>query len=126
MPYEITLDCMPGGYSVNAARDGEEVLVERREFISSEDGQDFITKLEGLPDDLLRRLPPSPRVSPSQVDHLLAIIRRDKTATVYVNEQPFIVQVRAGRDIEAGTPVVKDDIGDVTALAWADPSMPAD
>ena len=116
MPFEITMDGIPGGYSINAARDGEMVQIQCREFSSSEDGQDFIAKLEGLPNEILRYLPPEIGIRPSKIDSLLAIIRRDRTATVYINELPFIVQAMAGRDIKPGMPVGKDDVADIVSL----------
>jgi hypothetical protein len=116
MPHEITLNGLPAGYTITAAKSGELTQIQTMGFTSSEDGEDFITRLEGLPDDLLCRLPPEQRVSPSQVDHLLAIIRRDHTATVYVNELLFAVQVRAGRTVKPGQPVGKNEIADILAL----------
>jgi len=126
MPYQFTFDRTPGGYSVNAARLGEQVHITSTEFTSSEDGRDFVTKLEGLPDEILRKLPLGQRVLPSQVDHLLAIIRRDKTATVYVNELPFILNVRASRPVDAGQPVHKDDIADIKTLDLGAITIPED
>jgi hypothetical protein len=70
-----------------------------------------------LPTDLLNRLPPARKVRASQVDHLLAIIRPDQTATVYVNELTFSALIRANcRRIEAFQPVSKDDIADILEL----------
>ena len=116
MPYEMTLDGLPGGYSINAARSGEIVQVETRGFVSTEDGEHFVTKLEGIPDDLLSRLPPDRRLLPSEVDHLFAIIRRDRTATVYVNELQMAIQVRARRPVKPREPVGKDAIADIHSL----------
>ena len=85
MPYEITFDNIPAGYSLSSSKKGETgtIQVSVREFTSSEDGDLFISRLEGFPAEIVSKLPP--RISPSQIDHLLAIIRIDKTATVYVN-----------------------------------------
>ena len=51
MPYEITLDSLPAGVAMNNATDGDLCKVAVREFTSSEDGDDFIIRLEGLAKD---------------------------------------------------------------------------
>ena len=61
------------------------VRVRCTEFVSSEDGQELIRRLEGFPTELLGMVAAQGRVvAPSQVDHLLAVIRPDRTGTVYV------------------------------------------
>jgi len=70
----------PVGFPLTSARKGELVDVVFREFTSTEDGQYFIQRLEGLSNDILRRV--TSKVMPSQVDHLLAIYRRDCKATI--------------------------------------------
>jgi hypothetical protein len=114
MPVEIDLGNPPAGYTLTAARSDEEVAIQFLEFTSTEDGQHFIQRLEGLPNDILMRL--SPRIHPSQVDSLLAVVRRDGTATVYVNELVQRARVRASRPVQAGEPVTKNDIIDVDCL----------
>ena len=75
VPHEVRL---PGespslGYTIDAAAgEGEEVRVRSTEFTSSEDGELFITRLEGLPQELLSALPENARVQPSQVDRDLS------------------------------------------------------
>jgi hypothetical protein len=126
MPYDVTFDMTPTGYSVSHARRGETASVQYLEFTSTEDGQHFIKRLEGFPDELLRKLSGQIEIRPSQVDHLLAIIRRDKTATVYVNELPHIVKIRIGREIEKGQPVFKNDIVDIDTLELGNVEIPTD
>ena len=50
MPYEISFENLPVGYSASSKKYGDttvEVVV--NEFTSSEDGDLFITRLEGFP-----------------------------------------------------------------------------
>ena len=117
MPYEINLGMPPAGYAVTSTRaGGETVTVQYTEFTSSEDGQHFIRRLEGFPDELITKVSATTPISPSQIDNLLAIIRRDGTATVYVNEVRQIVCMRASRSIEKNSPVTKNDVVDVERL----------
>ena len=114
MSYEINLEGPPAGYCLTYARAGESVPIAFREFTSTEDGQHFIQRLEGTPDLILQNLPT--KIYPSTVDNMLAICRRDGSATVYVNELEIRADVRAARSVEAGEGVSKDDIADIERL----------
>ncbi|HLK55842.1 MAG TPA: hypothetical protein VKU00_04740 [Chthonomonadaceae bacterium] len=92
MPVDITLAETRIGYSTGNARAGEKIGIEVGGFYTTEDGYAFIKRLEGLPSQILLLLPT--QIRPSQVDHMLVIIRRDKSATVYVNELVFKLDVR--------------------------------
>ena len=100
MPIEIAFNEMPAGYSLNAAKHGGNVQVRMRDFVSSEDGDKLVTHLEGVSDFILSRIPGY--VSPSTIDHLLAIIRPDKTGTVYINELEFTGLMRPRRSLKKG------------------------
>jgi hypothetical protein len=127
MPYEISFNDLPAGYSVTSANNGEMAMIAIREFISSEDGDEFISRLEGFPSEIIHMLPPERGIKPSIVDHMLVIIRRDKTATVYVNELTIISEVMtSGREMEAGQPVFFDDIADIRKLTFHGISIPED
>lgn len=114
MPYEIKFDKPPAGYCLTAARSEETVAVQAFEFTSTEDGQHFIQRVEGFPDELLRMV--TKEISPSQVDHLLAVIRHDGSATVYVNELQLTSTIRPSRAIVKGERLTKDDIVEVGGL----------
>jgi len=121
VPHEVRLlgESPTLGYAVDAAaREGEEVRVSSTEFTSSEDGEIFVTRLEGIAQELLSALPEKARVQPSQVDHLVGIYRKDMTATVYLNECFIRAQVRSARRIEAGELATEDDIADVLSASF--------
>jgi hypothetical protein len=113
MPVEVVLNEVPAGVVIKACRGGESASVRVTGFVSSEDGQELITHLEQFPSTLLAKAV-GDRVSPSQVDNLLAIVRRDKTATVYVNELRPTLTTKIAVAKEKGDPVFKDDIVDIT------------
>jgi hypothetical protein len=124
MPYEITFENLPAGYAVSSGREGEQVPLAIREFTSSEDGDLFINRLEGIPSEIIRMLPSKSRIKSSIVDHMLVIIRQDKTATVYVNEIFFLAEIiNKGRDVEAGQPIYADDIADIRKLSFKDKNL---
>ena len=114
MPYEIDLGKPPAGYSLTTARENEEMVVQYMEFTSTEDGQHFIKRLEGFPNSILQKLPTP--ILPSQIHNMLAIIRPDGKATVYVNEPIQRALARASRPIKAGSSVTKDDLVEIDRL----------
>ena len=114
MPFEIDLEGPPGGYARTYARAGESVEVCVREFTSTEDGQHFIQLLEGIANGVLQELPTP--INPSQVDHMLAIYQRNGKVDVYLNELELKASTRIGRSVEAGQPVMKDDVIDIVGL----------
>jgi hypothetical protein len=124
VPTEVILNEVPVGVAARTSRKGETASVRVTGFLSSEDGQELITHLEQFPSTLLMKAVGT-RVPPSQVDNLLAIIRRDKTATVYVNElQPQLIS-KVARAKERGEAVFRDDIVDITS-AELGVDVPAD
>jgi len=128
VPYEIQLDERPAGYALEDATgiEGHPVKVAACEFTSSEDGELFVSRLEGFPNVLISKLPAGANVLPSMVDHLLAIIRRDLKTTVYVNELSIIAKVRAARSIQAGELVREDDIADIDEIGFQGVDIPKD
>jgi hypothetical protein len=126
MPYEICFDNHPTGHALGYCKDGEKVQVKAIEFTSSEDGQHFVQRLEGFPDEILRKTDSPLSLTPSGIDHLLAIIRPDKSATVYINELVLKSSIRIGRTCEVGEAIYKDDIVDFEELDWGDIPIPID
>lgn len=116
MPYEIAFQNIPVGYSTSSARAGETVRTVCQEFTSSEDGGLFISRLEGLPREIISKIPGASYTLESTVDHLLAIIRPDKTATVYLNDLDYSLLVRAKGAVSKGAAVTLDQILDVTRI----------
>ena len=125
MPYEIMLDDIPAGYAAASVRNTTEVQVTVKGFSSTEDGDDFITYLEGYPELIVNKLPKNV-ITPSVIDHMLVIIHRDKTADVYVNELLFNLQIRPKRAFEKGDYIFPDDIADVQKLSFANLTIPND
>lgn len=113
MPFEINIGKPLIGYALSSGKEGDMVSIIFREFTSTEDGQYFIQRLEGI-SHILQNLP-SP-INPSQIDNMLVIFHSDGRATVYVNELEQRLNVRTARSVKAGTVVTKDDIADVEYL----------
>lgn len=124
MSYEIVLDTLPLGLAEHSARGGETATVQASGFASTEDGTKLVRWLEEIVTPLLSGAPPGLR--PSQVDHLVALVRSDRSATIYVNEVAFINKVRPKRPLERGAPVYLDDIADIGPLRFDGIEVPAD
>ena len=125
MPVTITLDAPRFGFAASSGREGETVGLIYREFCSSEDGDKFISRLE-MVSDLLNRIPDNRRPSPSQVDHMLAVIHKDKTVDLYINELSIIAQIQIRKEIEAYDMVYESDMADIRSLKFDGVQIPED
>lgn len=126
MPYHIQFERPPMGVAISAAQSGEEVAVAYREFTSSEDGDTFISRLDSFPSAILSLLNAVPSIRPSSIDHLVALIRSDGSADVYINELEFTAEVRVRRSVQKGEPVFDGDIVDVENLVFEGLEVPSD
>lgn len=126
MPYEIKFENTPAGVAVEAVRGPGMVKVQVLGFYSEEDGEKLIQQLEGFPSEILGLIPATPPIQPRDVRCLLAIIRRDATATVYINDLEVRGWVQPKRDFKAGDPVFSDDIADVRRLEFDGVTIPKD
>lgn len=126
MPHEVKLEQLPAGYAAESAHGAGDVAVWMRGFVSSDQGADFLKLIEGFPSEILQKLSDDRPVRPSTVDHMLVIIRRDKTSTAYVNELQLVLEVQVKRSLKAGEPVFFGDIADVKRLKLGDVAVPAD
>lgn len=126
MSYEITLDYLPVGYATTNTKEGKEAKFNGQGFSSTDEGDDFIVLLEGMPTTALSKIATTVPFSPSTVDHLLVIIRRDQSATVYLNELTITLGVKTKRDTEKGQLIFEDDIADIERLTFEGVSIPKD
>lgn len=126
MPYSIQIQPLPAGFAVTSARKGENVAICYREFTSSEDGDSFINRLDGIVDPILSKLDALSAIKPSTIDHLIAVIKSDGSAVVYVNELSFLGKVRVRRAVEKGDPVFEDDFIDIDSIRFPGLEIPTD
>lgn len=127
MPFEVQLDESSAiGYTAHTVREGEEAAIVVREFLSSEDGNFFIGRLEGFVSPILSKLPKVPQAYPSVIDHFLAIVRLDRMATVYVNELDIRVEVRLKRSVRKGEIIHEQDIADILKVNLEGVKIPDD
>lgn len=126
MPIQIAFRNLPAGYAESAAKGGDKVLVSQYGFYSSEDGDELINRLEGLPQQILSLASSTVHILPSKVDTLLAIIKKDKSALVYINEITLVAEIRAKRKIEIGDLVSLDHILDMGRITIKGVNIPDD
>ena len=123
MPKTIRLATPIHGFASNCALAGEPASLISKEFISSEDGNDFIERLEATSAYFSQAFE-SPRVPFSQVSSFLAVLRPNNEATVYVNELGLVtrskIQTTKVPDVAVGAPVYLDDIADIDSAELQD------
>lgn len=127
MPVDVQLDMIPVGYALDYAKPESMVSVATKEFCSSEDGDHFVSRLEGLPSVLLAAAQrKGAKATESSVDHLLALVWRDKRARIFINELDTVAQVRSKRDVQAGAVIQINDVADIAAIKFRNVQIPAD
>lgn len=126
MPVDISFNILPAGYAENTGRPGDKMIVSLSGFFSSEDGDDLIKRLEGLPQEIVSLVPSESPILPSMINSLLALIRRDKTATVYLNEVRPIMHARIKGGCKKGDPISADRILDIGKITFKDIEIPKD
>lgn len=119
MPIQFSFGQSPAGVTMTGALEGEDVQVSTRAYLSTEDGNLFVSHLEAVWGYFCGAMNSS-GIQPSQVDHFLAVIDRDGTATLFVNELQQRALVRAKRAIDAGEHIFRDDIAGIEELQFLD------
>jgi hypothetical protein len=113
------------GFAARSSPVGEESApVVFREFVTSEDGERLIQRLDSLSNVLLAKAPCGARVPESQIDHLIAFFHLDGRVEVWINEPGFRARMKVRRDVAAGEPVTRDDIADIVAMEPIDLVFP--
>lgn len=123
--YTIKFDRPPAGYSATEAKSGENVSLITREFTSSEDGDKFISRLDGIPTEVINLLPKNLNIRCSTVDHMLAIFHQDGQCDVF-NELNLIAKAHVKKSIKKGDPVYEDDFADIVSLEFEGIEIPKD
>jgi len=126
MPVDIKLNKLPAGYAENTGRAGDKMIISLSGFFSSEDGDDLITRLEGYPQEIISLIPSEIPILPLMVNSLLVLIRRDKTATVYLNEVIPIMHTRIKGRCKKGDPISDDQILDIGKITFEGIEIPKD
>ncbi len=126
MQVEIKLENVLLGYSETASKKGERVTISLLGFFSSEDGEQLINRLEGFPQQILSLIPSKQPVLPSMVDTLVAIIRQDKTVSIYLNEANVIAQIKVKKGVKKGELISANDILDMGEVSFQNIHIPDD
>ena len=113
MPQEFQLSERVCGISMNSASIGEKVEIRTQELIGPTETH-LLDRLEQIHLAVFAKIPGIPL--PSQIDHILVVIRPDLTGSAYVNELHIQAMVRVNRAVEAGTPVFRRDIAEVSSV----------
>lgn len=105
----------PGGIVVEVIDKGH-VKLQQIALVLSDEGKEFWDQAEGVIGTYFGDVLHTRGILPSQIDNFVAVINKDKTAQVYINESKFVMRVQSVVPVKAGQGVRKDDIGDVEEL----------
>ncbi len=118
MPFKIKFSSLPAGFSTQAIKGPGLVRICTREFLSSEDGDTLVARLEAISELLFPLITPRTVIRPSCIDHLLTIIRPNSTGIIYINELDIHAEIQAKKDLKKGQAVFLDDIADVRRISF--------
>lgn len=114
MPFQLNFGGMiPAGFSTENIKGPGIVRICTSEFVTSEDGETLISRLEEMAKILFGAIRPPTMVNPACVHDFLAIVRPDGSGTLFINELSHLAQMQPKRDVRAGEAVFYDDIADV-------------
>ena len=127
---EVRLDWLPVGTALesvdnrNGAAGDKSVSVRTSALLTSDDGADFVFALEQVASTILVKVGPQLEETTTR---LLAIIRRDQTATVHRNGDVLAKwSFLPGKSFQAGAPIYKDDILHIERVEFEGISIPPD
>ena len=118
MPTTIFIEHPPNGLAAQCAQQDEPISVIPKEFSSSEDGEDFIARLESFSRLYAQAFEP-PAIPPEAVQTLLAITKASGETTVYVNEMMIVAKAKIQRldsEVAPGGVAYMDDIADIAEV----------
>ena len=101
--FDVKLDTLLAGYSTVSCKPGEFVWIIQKEFVSSEDGDLLISRMEGFPSLLLNKIAQIHQtiIIQSSIDNMLALLKKDKSATIYINApMRALMQVKKSVDFK--------------------------
>lgn len=110
-PISFTLPERPAGYALQAAGKGEIALVQCAEIIPATEPTSVQDQLMGLHAMVFRHIPGLP--DPSQINHILVVIRGDLSGEAYVNDLRQVANVKLARAVKAGDLVRDGDVSDI-------------
>jgi hypothetical protein len=126
MSYEFMLKDIPAGVSIESIKGPGYVNILTMELLSTEDGQEFIQRIEGLPETLLRQIDEKHQINRSQIDHMLVILHKNRKSSLFINELRLKTHIRTANVKKAGDFVYKNDILEVEQLDLGNVEIPKD
>ncbi len=127
--FRIQLEKLPAGYAMNDCEPGDEALVLYKGFSSSEDGDLFISRLEGVPRTLINLIRSKYKLplSEGDINCMVAVIRQDKSVAVHINPPGKVsMQKKTPRPFRAGECIYANDVSDVRELVFERIDIPDD
>ncbi len=128
MKFDLILPELPSGYVAEFHPKGKPgpLKVHISGYYTIENGEGLIRALDGISHAYLSQLPKEKRPDESQINSLLAIVRKDKSCTLYINELQLVAEIITKRFAAKNDAVYTDDIADVVRMTIKDITIPSD
>jgi hypothetical protein len=115
MPVQFKLAEKLAGFALHTATGNEQGLFEYGALVPPSDPARVQHVLEGLQRSVFSRIPGLP--DPSQIRHLVVVVRGDLSATAYINELKLLAECKVTRDVKAGEPAKTSDISEIREVS---------
>ncbi|MCA1623172.1 MAG: hypothetical protein LC768_03530 [Acidobacteria bacterium] len=120
MPIEVNVGQLLAGYTARDVLEGEEATLITRELVTDDKEKFRIFAEEGIPKALLASIPEEKRKELLPVETMVAVMKRDLTATLYLNTIPDDLVIFSDavpkRLWNPGEEITIDDIADLKRL----------
>lgn len=120
----VYLDELPIGYCMTAAQGEATVQIQFRGVSLSSNGKDFIRKMEGFPDKILRLAYED--FHASNLRSFVAIIHKDLKVETYLNELEIFGEALVASAVNKGDAVRKSDIYHFDKITFENLEFPKD
>jgi hypothetical protein len=119
MQYKIILNDLPTGFICRV--EDNEIYTKSKGFVSS-DNKEIFEKMGGFITSILREL----QIELIPIDNFLAVIERDHTTSIYINELKVnvVVQLKNDDEIEIGKNLINDEIVNIRKVIIEGISIP--
>jgi hypothetical protein len=122
--FSMQLGMIPAGFAAEDARPGTSCLILQKAFLTTDDGEDLYTYLDGIAGQFLVAELAKRQIALQVVSNVFINITQRTKAHVYLNFDTIKGAV-VKRPVKAGSAVMQSDIADVRSVSFSEFPMPA-
>lgn len=123
--YKIRLQTPIHGVCIESTESGKKAKVAIKNFVTGYDGEKFFLPLEDFTHLFLNQWQKKTHLSLTHIENCVIVINKERIATVSVN-CPVTSEILSKEDVEKGSLVFKDSVGDIRKIFIHGVKIPPD